>query len=56
MSCPICGKATVPAWRPFCSRRCADLDLARWLGGRYAIPGEAEEDQPDPPQSEKPRQ
>lgn len=27
------------AYRPFCSKRCADIDLARWLGGRYAIPG-----------------
>jgi endogenous inhibitor of DNA gyrase (YacG/DUF329 family) len=30
----------VAAFRPFCSRRCADIDLARWLGGAYAIPGE----------------
>jgi len=56
MSCPICGKDTVQAYRPFCSRRCADLDLARWLGGGYAIPGDAEEDPVDPQQSEKPRQ
>lgn len=38
--CPICGKPQVHAFRPFCSRRCADVDLARWLGGRYAIPAE----------------
>ncbi|MCQ0092249.1 DNA gyrase inhibitor YacG [Roseovarius sp. M141] len=38
MSCPICAKATDPALRPFCSKRCADVDLARWLGGGYAIP------------------
>ncbi len=38
--CPICGKAGKEAWRPFCSKRCADVDLGRWLGGRYAIPGE----------------
>lgn len=37
--CPICrGKAEV-AFRPFCSARCRDVDLARWLGGGYAIPG-----------------
>jgi len=30
--------------RPFCSKRCADLDLHRWLGGRYAIPAEPDED------------
>ncbi|MEH3147726.1 MAG: DNA gyrase inhibitor YacG [Methylobacterium frigidaeris] len=36
--CPICGKPAVPACRPFCSGRCADVDLQRWLSGRYAIP------------------
>ena len=41
--CPICGKPQVHAFRPFCSKRCADVDLARWLGGRYAIPAEAVE-------------
>ena len=38
-ACPICGKPASPEHRPFCSRRCADVDLHRWLGGRYAIPG-----------------
>ncbi len=38
MSCPICSRKTDPAHRPFCSKRCADVDLARWLGGGYAIP------------------
>lgn len=38
--CPICGRPRVAEWRPFCSKRCADLDLARWLGEGYAIPGE----------------
>ena len=37
--CPICGKPDAPAYRPFCSRRCADVDLARWLRGDYIIPG-----------------
>lgn len=36
--CPICGKAATASMRPFCSKRCADVDLHRWLGGRYAIP------------------
>ncbi|WP_298961418.1 DNA gyrase inhibitor YacG [uncultured Methylobacterium sp.] len=36
--CPICGKPAEPAFRPFCSGRCADVDLQRWLSGRYAIP------------------
>ena len=43
--CPICRKETAEQFRPFCSRRCADVDLARWLNGAYAIP--AEEKVPD---------
>jgi endogenous inhibitor of DNA gyrase (YacG/DUF329 family) len=38
--CPICRAASAPEWLPFCSRRCADVDLSRWLRGVYAIPGE----------------
>ena len=43
--CPICGRATETHYRPFCSRRCADVDLSRWLSGTYAIPdaGESED-------------
>ncbi len=37
-TCPICKKPTVQAFRPFCSKRCADVDLSRWLNGHYAIP------------------
>jgi uncharacterized protein len=37
--CPTCRKPTVAAHRPFCSKRCADIDLARWLGGTFVIPG-----------------
>lgn len=37
--CPICGEKTEHAYRPFCSARCRDVDLGRWLGGGYAIPG-----------------
>jgi uncharacterized protein len=36
--CPICGKPAVHEFRPFCSKRCADVDLHRWLAGVYAIP------------------
>jgi len=39
MTCPICNKKTDPKYRPFCSKRCADVDLGRWLKGGYAIPG-----------------
>lgn len=38
-SCPMCKEKASETYRPFCSRRCADLDLARWLKGQYAIPG-----------------
>lgn len=38
-TCPICGKPRSERYRPFCSKRCADVDLARWLRGDYAIPG-----------------
>ena len=44
MSCPICKAATMPAYRPFCSRRCADIDLAKWLTGSYAIESQDPED------------
>lgn len=37
-SCPICGKPTLQDYRPFCSKRCADIDLGKWLGGSYSIP------------------
>jgi endogenous inhibitor of DNA gyrase (YacG/DUF329 family) len=38
MTCPICGKAAAAGYRPFCSRRCADVDLGRWLTEGYRIP------------------
>ncbi|MCB1491091.1 MAG: DNA gyrase inhibitor YacG [Rhodobiaceae bacterium] len=45
--CPICGKPRVEKYRPFCSARCADIDLNRWLTGRYAIPATEVEDAAD---------
>lgn len=45
--CPICAKPTVHDYRPFCSRRCADVDLSRWLGGVYAIPTSSVDDDED---------
>ncbi len=42
-TCPVCKKTAVAAYAPFCSRRCADVDLHRWLSGGYAIPS-AEDD------------
>ncbi|MEL7277138.1 MAG: DNA gyrase inhibitor YacG [Pseudomonadota bacterium] len=43
MSCPICQSASEARYRPFCSKRCADIDLARWLNGSYAVPAEDED-------------
>ena len=37
--CPICGKPPDTRFKPFCSSRCADIDLGRWLKGSYVIPG-----------------
>jgi endogenous inhibitor of DNA gyrase (YacG/DUF329 family) len=36
--CAVCGKPQAEAFRPFCSRRCADVDLHRWLSDGYALP------------------
>lgn len=46
--CPICGKPTAPDARPFCSKRCADVDLHRWLSGAYTVPGAADDDDEAP--------
>jgi uncharacterized protein len=48
-SCPICGKPLDSRYAPFCSKRCADRDLHRWLGGQYAIPGEPAGNDQAPP-------
>jgi uncharacterized protein len=52
-ACPICGKPSVERYRPFCSRRCADVDLNRWLTGVYAVPAAADEENDDLPPSEQ---
>jgi uncharacterized protein len=41
--CPICGKPSAQQFHPFCSARCADVDLNRWLSGAYVIPARADE-------------
>ena len=49
--CPVCGRPAVAAVHPFCSRRCAEIDLGRWLTGQYVLPGRpvAEEEEDEPP-------
>jgi uncharacterized protein len=39
--CPVCGRAEVAQHAPFCSSRCKDRDLLKWLGDGYRIPGPA---------------
>ncbi|MDP4005595.1 DNA gyrase inhibitor YacG [Methylobacterium sp. NEAU K] len=50
--CPICRRPSTAEFRPFCSQRCADVDLGRWLNERYAIPEDIDSDEaprePDP--------
>jgi endogenous inhibitor of DNA gyrase (YacG/DUF329 family) len=43
--CPICGKPADAVLRPFCSKRCADVDLHRWLSGVYVVPVTADEEE-----------
>jgi len=51
--CPICGKAVATQdYRPFCSKRCADVDLGNWLGERYAVPAVEPPDGFDPETAE----
>ncbi|KIZ46211.1 MULTISPECIES: DNA gyrase inhibitor YacG [Rhodopseudomonas] len=45
--CPICGKPAVEASRPFCSERCRDVDLNRWLSNSYVIPAAPSDDDED---------
>jgi endogenous inhibitor of DNA gyrase (YacG/DUF329 family) len=56
-TCPICGEPVVHRFRPFCSRRCANIDLNRWLSGVYAIPvrEDEEEDERRDESTERPR-
>lgn len=57
-TCPMCGRLASPKTAPFCSVRCADVDLGRWLTGSYVIPvaddeiddaEEADDSRPDLP-------
>lgn len=54
MTCPVCGAPTVAAYAPFCSKRCADVDLHRWLTGAYAIPAVENETAPEDDDSAAP--
>ena len=43
--CPICSKPVEPMFKPFCSKRCADVDLNRWLSGVYGVPVTEDEEE-----------
>ena len=45
--CPVCGKPAEEKYKPFCAKRCADIDLGRWLGEAYRIPAVENEETED---------
>ena len=49
--CPVCGKESVKEYFPFCSKRCADIDLNRWFSGVYAFPSEEGDEEDGEPLS-----
>jgi endogenous inhibitor of DNA gyrase (YacG/DUF329 family) len=49
--CPICGQPTADRFRPFCGKRCADVDLNRWLSGVYSAPVTDDEEEDERPES-----
>ena len=52
--CPICRRPSAQQFHPFCSGRCSDIDLNRWLSGAYVIPASEDDDEADAPQSGTP--
>jgi uncharacterized protein len=53
--CPICKKPSQPKFHPFCSSRCADADLSKWLGGTYAVPAVETDDMTEMGDREDPK-
>lgn len=47
--CPICKKPAVEGFKPFCSKRCSDIDLGKWFSNAYAIPGAEHDDEAESP-------
>jgi hypothetical protein len=45
--CTRCGNITTDKYKPFCSKRCSDLDLGNWMNGSYAIPSNEEPNEAD---------
>ena len=55
-TCPVCGKPTEPKLRPFCSARCADIDLGRWFTGQYRVPGPPADTDDSLPDADRPHE
>ncbi len=51
MTCPICNKPATPEHKPFCSRRCAEVDLGRWMTNSYTLPDTTPEDEAEDEQN-----
>jgi len=51
--CPICGKPVAGTFRPFCSKRCAERDLHRWLSGGYRVPTDEAPDAAPPGETDR---
>jgi endogenous inhibitor of DNA gyrase (YacG/DUF329 family) len=54
--CPTCGERSVREHRPFCSRRCADIDLGRWLKGNYRVPTDEAPEEGPPEEKREPEE
>jgi hypothetical protein len=52
--CPICGKPASKEYAPFCSARCQDVDLNRWLSDAYRIPTSEAPEEPSKEDDEEP--
>lgn len=54
-TCPVCSKPRVQQYQPFCSKKCADVDLGRWFKGGYAIPTDEQpcSEPPEPPEPDQ---
>lgn len=51
--CPVCGRDMETSYRPFCSKRCADIDLGRWFNERYVVPEPLDPDLDEPGDDDK---
>ena len=55
MTCPICAKDSDPKYKPFCCRRCADIDLGRWLRESYVLPAGPVDEEDSHPDDDPPK-